>query len=95
MSMRRVSVELELPEELLAGPDALALLTRRVREGVTMDLVRRGVVSRGKAAEMLGLDPWVLADLMASHAVPYFDLLGEDFTAGVQVARDAHRDDGA
>ena len=93
MSMRRVSVELELPEELLTEPDAVARLTKRVREGVVMDLLRRGAVARSKAAEILGIDAWRLTDLMSSHEVPFFDLLGEDFEVGVQVARDAHHDD--
>jgi predicted HTH domain antitoxin len=78
MAMRRISVEVDVPEELLEGPDGEARVVRRVREGVALDLLRSGTISQGRAAELLGLDRYALVELMNRHDVPYFNLTGAD-----------------
>ena len=44
-------------------------------EAAVMDLVRRGIISSGKAAELLGVNRWDMPDLMTRHKVPAFELL--------------------
>jgi predicted HTH domain antitoxin len=44
-------------------------------EAAVMDLVRRGIISSGKAAELLGVSRWDMPDLMNKHKVPAFELL--------------------
>ena len=38
-------------------------------EAALMDFVRRGVISGGKAAELLGVSRWELPELLADHDV--------------------------
>ena len=87
MATRKMSIDLELPEELLRDADAEADVARRVRAGVVLDLLRHGLLSQGRAAEMLAVDRWELADVMASHHVPFFDIVPEDFAAALVAAR--------
>lgn len=44
-------------------------------EAAVLDLVRRGVISSGKAAELLGVSRWAMPDIMNRHKIPAFDLL--------------------
>lgn len=43
-----------------------------------LQLVRSGGLSSGKAAELLGMSRWDLADLLAEHDVPSIDLTMEE-----------------
>ena len=71
--------KVELPEEVVEWlgwqdrevPD-------RMRETLVMDLLRRHVISQGKAAELLGITRHDLFDLMTKHRVPVIDLTEED-----------------
>jgi predicted HTH domain antitoxin len=69
MALKRV--EVELPEELwkLAGISAKRA-NAQFREMLVMELLRRGKLSQGKAAELLGIDRWQLVDVMAAYDVP-------------------------
>jgi predicted HTH domain antitoxin len=73
----------ELPPELveLLGTEEEA--RRDAKVAVVLDLVRRGRVSRARAAELLGLSLWALPRLLAEYRMPWFDYSPED------VARDA------
>lgn len=65
---------------------------RMIEETAVLELVRRAVLSQGKAAELLGLSRWQLADLMARYDVPSFELLLDEsmeqhVTSGREVMR--------
>jgi predicted HTH domain antitoxin len=74
---RRLTVELDLPDEVvaaLAGED----MTAKLREALVMDLVREHRISQGKAAEVLGISREDLFPLMSKHQVPVIDLPVEE-----------------
>ena len=87
MGTRHISIDLELPDELLAVPGAEARIARRVRQGVVMDLLRAGQLSQGKAAELLHVDRWKLVDIMNEHDVPFFNVTGLDLGEQVESLR--------
>ncbi|MBI4330558.1 MAG: UPF0175 family protein [Chloroflexi bacterium] len=56
----------ELPERSARDKGAL----KKGKEAMVLELLRKGQVSQGKAAELLEIDRWALGDLMAKHDVP-------------------------
>jgi len=85
----KVKFELELPEELgelFASEEAA---TRAAREALVLDLLNRGEISQGKAAELLGVDRWELLDLMAKHGLPVLSRSPEELASDVEALREA------
>jgi predicted HTH domain antitoxin len=46
---------------------------RKAREAFILALLRQGDLSAGRAAELLGVDRWQLAELMSAHGISPFD----------------------
>jgi len=64
------SLELELPDELIAllgSPEAAAA---KAKEALVLELLREARISQGQAARLLGLTRWQILDLMARRRVP-------------------------
>ena len=71
--------EVKLPEEVvewLGWKDRE--VPERMRETLVMDLLRRHVISQGKAAELLGISRWDLFEVMGRYQVPAIDLTAEE-----------------
>ncbi len=77
---RRLSVELELPDELAAvlNDEEMEALAK---EALVMELLREHRVSQGKAAEILGIGRHDLFTLMTKYHVPVIDLTPEELNA--------------
>jgi predicted HTH domain antitoxin len=78
----------DLPKELqkLLAPtegEAAACLKKLA----LIELFRRGDVSSGYAAKVLGMSKWEFIDLLAEHEVPYIDLSEEELRQEIEVAR--------
>ncbi len=78
--MRRVAVELD--EQLV---EVLRLLDqpvdRSVRELIVLELYRRGVISSGKAAELLGMSKLEFIQFSGRLGIPIFQLSDEQMDA--------------
>lgn len=64
------TIELELPEDLVAllgSPEAAA---SKALSALVLELLREARISQGQAAQLLGLTRWDILDLMARHQVP-------------------------
>lgn len=64
------TIELELPEDLVAllgSPEAAA---SKAKEALVLELLREARISQGQAARLLGLTRWDLLELMARHRIP-------------------------
>jgi predicted HTH domain antitoxin len=46
---------------------------RQAREAYVLALLRQGDISSGRAAELLGVNRWQLADLMSARGISLFD----------------------
>jgi len=69
----------DLPEEVVewfGWKDAE--VPSRMREAMIMELLRRHVISQGKAAELLDLSRWDIFDVMGRYKVPAIDLTTEE-----------------
>ncbi len=80
---KRLSIELELPEEVVAAlqdEDVAA----KAREALVMELLREHRISQGKAAEILEITRSELFTLMARYQVPVVDLSPEELRSELE-----------
>jgi predicted HTH domain antitoxin len=83
----------ELPGEVLDLLGSEEVARRDAKIAVVLDLVRRGLISRAKAAELLGLALWDLPALLARYRIPWFDYSPDDVERDLEALRAAgHRD---
>src|SRR4029450_12090110 len=88
------SIEFLVPEEivnLLGSEDAVR---QEAREAFILDLVRRGKVSKGKAAELLGISLWDLPDLLPEYQMPWFSYSQEELERDLETLRELKGDEG-
>ncbi len=86
MTMTRV--EIDVPEELVPYTvleDKEAQTTRNAM--LVYPYVKSGVMSHGKAAEMLGIHKIDLITLYGKLGIPYFDGTEEDFKEDLAVLK--------
>lgn len=76
-----------MPEDVLQALHGEKRLAARIREGFVMELLRRTLISTGKAREMLGLDHDAFLALQNAHDIPTFRFDAEDFADSLEVAR--------
>ncbi|MFZ6016350.1 MAG: UPF0175 family protein [Nitrospirota bacterium] len=77
----------ELPEETLKDKEAL----QKGKEAMVFELLRKGEISQGKAAELLGIDRWTLFDLMAKYDIPVIDMTSEELEKELSQAKEFFR----
>lgn len=65
-------IEIAVPEEIIALLGSEDAARKEAQEAFVLDLVRRGIISKGKAAELLGIRLWDLPDLIAQYKIPWF-----------------------
>lgn len=65
--MTTTLVTIDVPADERTPKEELA---REVRLVWILDLVRRGRISVGKGAELVGMDRWGFAKVMVEHGVP-------------------------
>ncbi|MFQ5853015.1 MAG: UPF0175 family protein [Candidatus Binatia bacterium] len=78
------AVTIELPPELLEILGTEEEAKREAKTALVLDLVRRGKVSRAKAAELLQMPLWDLPALLAQYRIPWFDYSPEDLEKDLQ-----------
>ena len=81
------SLTVDLPPELLELLGSEEEAKRDAKVAVVLDLVRRGRVSRARAAELLGLTLWDLPALLAEYRMPWFDYSPEDLARDLETLR--------
>jgi predicted HTH domain antitoxin len=68
---------IDLPAELLQVLGSEENARQEVRTALVLDLVRRGKLSRARAAEFLQISLWELPALLAEYQIPWFDYSAE------------------
>ena len=81
------AVTIELPPELLQLLGSEEEAKREAKIALVLDLVRRGKLSRAKAAELLAMSLWDLQALLAQYRIPWFDYSAEDLQRDLQALR--------
>ena len=83
-----IKVEIDVPEEIVPYTvleDKDAQITRNAM--LVYPYIKSGVISRGKAAEMLGLHKIDLITLYGKLDLPYFDETGEELEEDLTVLK--------
>jgi len=90
--MSAVKIEVELPRDLvLALGVEPSDLSRRAREWILLALVQEGLISTGRAAEILGTTKAGFLQLLDFHGLPYLDADRAELKKQVLVAMRASR----
>jgi predicted HTH domain antitoxin len=71
-------IEIPVPEEIINLLGSEDTVRKEAHEAFVFDLVRRGKISKGKAAELLGISLWDLPELIAQYQVPWFSYSPEE-----------------
>lgn len=75
-------LEIEYPDDLLSGIDEPHLQTL-AREALYAKLYEQGLISSGRAAQLLSMTRWDFLDLLGRYGVSYFDeAIDQDEAAG-------------
>lgn len=66
-------LKIKVPDELarLIGSDEVA--QKEAKEALVFDLVRKGRISKAKAAKLLGINLWDLPKVLAKYRILWFD----------------------
>jgi predicted HTH domain antitoxin len=76
------TVRIDLEDDLVALLHSLNQpVQRTVRELIVLELYRRGTISSGKAAELLGLSRWQFVHHASQLGLPYFDMTEDEWAA--------------
>ena len=69
----RITLEFpaELPGESLRDPDVV----EKGKQAVILEMLRKGAISQGRAAELLTIDRHALFDLMVEHHICAFEMI--------------------
>ncbi len=81
------AVTIDLPAELLALLGSEEEAKRGAKIALILDLVRRGTLSRAKAADLLQMPLWELPELLAQYRIPWFDYPPEDLQRDLETLR--------
>jgi predicted HTH domain antitoxin len=81
------TVTLELPTELLELLGSVEEAKREAKLALVFDLVRRGRISRAKAAELLGMQLAEFPAVLAEYGIPWFDYSNEDLELDLESLR--------
>ena len=80
-------VTIDLPAELLEFLGSEEEARRGAKVALVLDLVRRGKLSRARAAELLDIPLWDLPALLAQYRIPWFDYSPEDLRRDLETLR--------
>jgi predicted HTH domain antitoxin len=85
------TIAIEIPDEIinLLGSEEEAV--KEAKEALVLDLVRRGKVSKAKAAELVGISLWELPDLLAKYRIPWFDYSKEELQRDIDRLKEIKR----
>lgn len=84
-------IEIPVPEEIIALLGSEDAARQGARKAFLFDLVRRGKISKGKAAELLCISLWELPDLLAQYQLPWFRYSPEKFQKDLETVQELQR----
>jgi len=81
------TITIEVSDELLAFLGSEEEIGKEAKRSLVLGLVRKGKISRGKAAELLGISVWDLPELLSSYEIPWFDYSREQMEQDMAALR--------
>jgi predicted HTH domain antitoxin len=81
-------VQIELPDEVLALVGSPEVVQTEAKEAFVFNLVRKGKLSRAKAAELLGVSLWDLPELLSRYEIPWFHYRKDNLEQDLKTLRE-------
>lgn len=76
------TVNIELEEELVSLLHSLNMTAERAaRELIVLELYRRGTISSGKAAQLLGIPRGEFIHYASQQGIPFFEMTEDEWAA--------------
>lgn len=85
------TIEISIPEELMDLFGSEEELKEKSKQAFALDLVRRGKISKGKAAELLGKNLWDLPQLLVEYQMPWFTYSEEELEEDLRTLRELEK----
>lgn len=73
------AINMEVSDELMKLICSEEEIGKEANQALVMDLVRKGKISRSKAAELLGISLWDLPELLSRYEIPWFTYSKENY----------------
>ena len=87
-------IEIAIPEEIIVLLGSEEVVKKEAQEAFVLDLVRRGKISKGKAAELLDISLWDLSDVIAQYQLPWFSYSQQELDKDLETLRELQRGEG-
>ncbi len=84
-------IEIAIPDEIINIFGSEEEVRKEAKEALVLDLVRRGTVSKAKAAELTGISLWDLPEFLDKYQIPWFDYSKEDLEKDLDTLRELER----
>jgi len=84
-------IEVTIPEEIINLVGSEEGARKEAKEAFILDLVRRGKISKAKAAELIGINLWDLPEFLAEYRIPWFDYSKEDLQRDLNTLKGVER----
>lgn len=88
-------IEIAIPDEMINLLGSEEQASKEAKEALVLDLVRRGKVSRAKAAELMGISLWDLPELLHKYRIPWFDYTQEDLQKDLDAIKESEISEGS
>ena len=89
------TITIEIPDELMKLLGSEEEIGKEAKQALVMNLVRRGEISRGKAAELLGISVWDMPELFLKYEIPWFNYSPEQLEQDLAALRSLDKKAGA
>ena len=70
--------------ELLGSEDEIG---KEAKRSLVLSLIARGRISKGKAAELLGISLWDMPEFLSEYRIPWFDYTREQLEEDIAALR--------
>jgi predicted HTH domain antitoxin len=81
------TVQIEVPDEVVELIGSEQKIQEEAKEALLLNLVRKGMISRSKAAELLGVSLWDLPQVLARYEIPWFHYRKQDVEADLELLK--------
>jgi len=85
---------IDISDELIKLFPSKKEAKEEAKQAMVFDLVRRGKISKARAAELLGISLWNLPELLAQYDIPWFNYSSDDLKHDVETLEELLKDKG-
>lgn len=81
------TISIDIPNELIELLGSEDEIIREAKQALVLDLVRKGKISKAKAAEILNINLWDMPEFLSRYKIPWFDYSKEQLEKDLEILR--------